>query len=333
MYHTLILRLLFGVLISFLITFYLVPLMCLIARKHSIMDMPDGAIKLHKEPTPYLGGMAVFIGFLCALAFIFPFYNQMMLIVVGLTLLFFLGLIDDLIPLKAYQKFAGQALVAFCFLKAGFYLKTTFFLSSWFNIGISLLWIATVINAFNLVDVMDGLATLLAICATISFGIVAIASGQGDILLLLAPLLGALMAFFWYNKPKAQIYLGDTGSLVIGGFLSVVPFLFNWGLYGAYGFLTPLIILAIPLLEVVTLIIVRTYKGIPFYNGSPDHFSIYLQQKGWSKNAILCYVASLSLLLCVVAMLVMLHSIPFWLTLTAGLLFCAFWYSILLCNF
>lgn len=257
----------------------------------------------------------------------------MMLIVVGLTLLFFLGLIDDLIPLKAYQKFAGQALVAFCFLKAGFYLKTTFFLSSWFNIGISLLWIATVINAFNLVDVMDGLATLLAICATISFGIVAIASGQGDILLLLAPLLGALMAFFWYNKPKAQIYLGDTGSLVIGGFLSVVPFLFNWGLYGAYGFLTPLIILAIPLLEVVTLIIVRTYKGIPFYNGSPDHFSIYLQQKGWSKNAILCYVASLSLLLCVVAMLVMLHSIPFWLTLTAGLLFCAFWYSILLCNF
>ena len=127
MYYTLILRLLFGVLISFLITFYLVPLMCLIAKKHGIMDMPNGTIKLHKEPTPYLGGMAVFIGFLCALAFIFPFYNQMMLIVVGLTLLFFLGLIDDLIPLKAYQKFGGQALVAFCFLKAGFYLKTTFF--------------------------------------------------------------------------------------------------------------------------------------------------------------------------------------------------------------
>lgn len=332
MLYTFELRLLFGALISFLITFYLVPLMCRIAKKHGIMDMPDGQIKLHKEPTPYLGGLAVFIGFLAALAITFPFYNQMMLIIVGLTLLLFIGLIDDLIPLKAYQKFGGQAFGAFCFLKAGFYLKTTFFLSNWWNLVISLFWIATVINAFNLVDVMDGLATLLAICATISFAVVAVASGQQKVLLLLAPFLGALIAFFWYNKPKARIYLGDTGSLVIGGFLSVIPFLFNWSLYGPYGFLTPLIIMAIPLLEVGTLILVRTYKGIPFYNGSPDHFSIYLQQKKWSKTKILWYVALLSPLLCLVSVLVLLHIIPIWLTVLCGISFLALWYGVLLCN-
>lgn len=115
MFYALILRLLFGILISFLVTFYLVPLMCRIAKKHAIMDIPDGQIKVHKEPTPYLGGMAVFIGFLSALALIFPFYNQMMLIVVGLTLLFFLGLIDDLIPLEPYQKFGGKLLLHFAF--------------------------------------------------------------------------------------------------------------------------------------------------------------------------------------------------------------------------
>lgn len=332
MLYVLGIRLFFGVLISFLITFYLVPLMQLIAKKHNILDVPDGQVKLHKEPTPYLGGMAVYIGFLTALAFIFPFYNQMMLIVVGLTLLFFIGLIDDLIPLKAYQKFGGQALVAFCFLKAGFYLKTTFFLSNWWSMGFSLLWIATVTNAFNLVDVMDGLASTLAICATISFGVIAIVSGQHTILLLLAPFLGSLIAFLWYNKPKAQIYLGDTGSLVVGGFLSVIPFLFNWGIHGPYGFLTPLIILAIPLLEVGTLILVRTYKGIPFYNGSPDHFSIYLQQKKWSKVKILGYVAFLSVVLCTASVLVFLHMVPLWVTLATGALFLGLWYAILLCN-
>lgn len=332
MLYVLGIRLFFGVLISFLITFYLVPLMQRIAKKHTILDVPDGQVKLHKEPTPYLGGMAVYIGFLTALAFIFPFYNQMMLIVVGLTLLFFIGLIDDLIPLKAYQKFGGQALVAFCFLKAGFYLKTTFFLSNWWSVGFSLLWIATVTNAFNLVDVMDGLASTLAICAAISFGVIAIVSEQYTILLLLAPFLGSLMAFLWYNKPKAQIYLGDTGSLVIGGFLSVIPFLFNWGTHGPYGFLTPLIILAIPLLEVGTLILVRTYKGIPFYNGSPDHFSIYLQQKKWSKVKILEYVALLSVVLCAASVLVFLHMVPLWITLATGALFLGVWYAILLCN-
>ncbi|MGE0009659.1 MAG: glycosyltransferase family 4 protein [Candidatus Babeliales bacterium] len=332
MVYVLGIRLLFGVLISFLITFYLIPLMQLIAKKHNIMDMPDGQIKLHKEPTPYLGGMAVYIGFLTALAFIFPFNNHMMLIVVGLTLLFFIGLIDDLIPLKAYQKFGGQALVAFCFLKAGFYLKTTFFLSNWWSMGFSLLWIATVINAFNLVDVMDGLASTLAICATISFGVIAVISGQASVLLLLAPFLGSLLAFLWYNRPKAQIYLGDTGSLVIGGFLSVIPFLFNWGTYGPYGFLTPLIILAIPLLEVGTLIVVRTYKGIPFYNGSPDHFSIYLQQKKWTKIQILIYVALLSVVLCAASALVFLHILPWGGIVALGTLFLAMWYAILLRN-
>lgn len=331
MLYILALRLIFGVIISFLITYYLVPLMFVIAQKHNIMDVPGG-VKTHKEPTPYLGGLAVFIGFLTSLAFIFPFYNQMMLVVVGLTLLFFVGLIDDLVPLKAYQKFGGQALAAFCFLKSGFYLKTNFFLSHSWSVAFSLLWIATVINAFNLVDVMDGLATTLAICATLSFAVIAIVSGQLDALLLLAPFLGALIAFLYYNKPKARIYLGDTGSLVLGGFLSVIPFMFNWGVYGPYGFLTPLIILSIPLLEVGTLIIVRTYKGIPFYNGSPDHFSIYLQQKKWSKESILLYVAGLSVVLCVAAVLVMLHLVPLWVTVATGMLFLGAWYAILLCN-
>ena len=99
--------------------------------------------------------------------------------------------------------------------------------------------------------------------------------------------------FLYFNKTPAKIYLGDAGSLLIGGLLATIPFMIPWGTYTIFGFLTPVIILGVPLVEVASLIIIRTYKKIPFYFGSPDHFAHYLFDQGWTKN-IFC---SLSLYL------------------------------------
>ena len=241
----------------------------------------------------------------------------------------FIGLIDDLITMKPYQKFFGQMIAAFCFLKAGFYLKQNFFFNNIWNIPISFLWILTVINAFNLVDVMDGLATTLAVCATISFIIIALYLGNNVLSILLFAFLGALIGFFLYNKPDAKMYMGDAGALFIGGFLATVPFLFDWGRYNPYGYLTPVIILAIPLIEVATLVIVRFYKGIPFYQGSPDHFSIYLQKKGWSKFKILVYSVSASFVLSTIAFLFFIKKLYFPYISILGLMFLSVWYFIL----
>ena len=101
--------------------------------------------------------------------------------------------------------------------------------------------------------------------------------------------MGSIIAFFWYNKPSAQIYLGDAGALFIGGFLAVTHFFFDWGFHSFNGFLVPCIVLAIPLLESFSLIVIRTYKGKLFYYGSPDHYCLYLTAKGWSKNEILFF--------------------------------------------
>ena len=286
----------FAFLISFLVTFYLVPVCCAIAQRFNFIDHPDGKIKLHKNSTPYMGGVAVYGGFLVAFCLIFPFENNMLLFFAGATLLLFIGLIDDLIVLRPAQKFFGQILAVLCFLKAGFYLKAQFFSNVW-HIPLSAFWMLLVINAFNLVDVMDGLATTLAIGATLSFLVFAIHFSMPSIVLLLSAFLGALLAFLWYNKPTARIYLGDAGSLFIGGLLSTLPFLFNWGAYTNGGYIIPIIILAIPLLEVTTLIVIRFYKKIPFYLGSPDHFSMYLQGNGWSKRTILFYIVFLNGLL------------------------------------
>ncbi len=287
----------FGV--SLLFSFYIVPFFRAVALRFNILDAPDGRIKVHKKPTPYLGGLAVYCGLLCGLVVTFPVTGNWLLFLIGITLLLFLGLVDDLTPLAPYQKFGGQLLVAFCFLRSGIYMKEHFFYNSE-NMAISVLWILTIVNGFNLIDVMDGLATTTALGATSSFMVISIALQQYDITLLLCAFLGSLFAFLYYNKPQASIYLGDAGSLFIGGFLATVPFFLKWGTYNIYGYLTPIIILAIPIAEVVSLIIIRTYKKIPFYRGSPDHFCHYLQKNGWSRQGILWYVGSTSMVLALV---------------------------------
>ncbi len=324
-----VIKLLFSFFFSFLITFYLTPLLCTLAQRLRFVDQPDGVIKTHRYAVPYLGGVAVYGGFLSGVSLTVPFDSHLFLLIVGLSLLLLLGLVDDLIVLRPYQKFFGQCIVALCFLKAGFYLKHHFFYNIW-NIPLSLLWTLAIINAFNLVDVMDGLATLVAIGATLAFMAMAWYLQHGMVFIVLAAFLGSLVAFFWYNKPAARIYLGDTGSLFIGGFLAVIPFLFDWGTYNSYGCLTPCIVLAIPLLELCSLIIIRSYKGIPFYQGSPDHFSLYLLANGWSKIATLKYVAFLSLFINSVAFLFMAGKLSFFTTLLLGLLFLIVWIAILL---
>jgi UDP-GlcNAc:undecaprenyl-phosphate/decaprenyl-phosphate GlcNAc-1-phosphate transferase len=324
-----IVKLFFSFIFSFLFALYLVPLVKKIAVQLGIMDIPDGQIKKHKNPTPYLGGVAVYLAFIVAIALVFPSENHVFSFFVGITLLLFIGLLDDLAPLLYYQKFAGQMIAALCFLRAGFYLKAHFFCNYW-AMPLSFLWILTMINAFNLVDVMDGLATTIAGCATLSFLIMALYLHQPIVAVLLSAFLGALVAFFWFNKPQARIYLGDSGSLFIGGFLATVPFMINWGEYNWYGYVTPLIVLALPALEVVTLVIVRTYKGIPFYLASPDHFSIYLQKKGWSRWKILGYMVFLALILFAGSFLFLVGVFPWGVVLAGGLLFLIAWFTVLL---
>lgn len=325
------LNLFFSFATSCLFSLYIIPILCKLAVKFNIVDTPDGHIKNHEKSTPYLGGLGVYIGFIVGLSLVYPTANTVFSLLVGSTLLLFIGLIDDLVVMQPYQKFFGQMIAAICFLKGGLFLKDQFFHEYWFfGLPISFIWILTITNAFNLIDVMDGLASVTAICASVSFLIISLLLGYPGVALLLSSFIGALIGFFWYNKPVAQIYLGDAGSLFIGGFLSSIPFLIKWGTYNSWGFLVPAIILAIPLLEVVTLIVVRTYKGIPFYKGSPDHFSIYLRKHGWSKYQILLYVVLTSLVLFVLGYLFVFNTISIWGLILLGILGLAAWYWVLI---
>ncbi|PKN03558.1 hypothetical protein CVU75_01645 [Candidatus Dependentiae bacterium HGW-Dependentiae-1] len=328
--NILLIKSFFAILISFLITFYLIPVLLTLAHRIKFLDIPDGTIKQQSAPVPYCGGVAVYVGFLFSLALVLPFQNALISFLIGITLLLFIGLMDDFFVLQPYQKFFGQIMSALCFLKAGFYLKEHFFSSGELvSIVLSLFWILTVINAFNLVDVMDGLTAVISLVASCGFIAIALTVNNGGLVLLFCALIGSLVAFLLFNRPPAQMYLGDAGSLFLGGFFAAAPFLFPWGMFTPYGFLTPVILLVIPLLEVATLILIRWYKKIPFYRGSPDHFSHYLLRNRWSKQGILGYVALLGSIGVLVSYEFFVGNLSLLQIIQVGAVFLIFWYLIL----
>lgn len=297
-----VIRHIFALMFSCLLACYLIPMMIHAAFRFNILDNPDGKIKNHEKPTPYLGGLAIYISLVATLAIIYPFENKILWLLLGSTFLLFLGLIDDMKILTPYQKLFGQFIAVLCFLKGGFSLKSNFF-SYYFNIFASGFWMLFIINAYNLVDVMDGLATSLALIASISFFIIAIILKQYFISLLLISIIGPLIVFLVFNKPRAQIYLGDAGSLFLGGFLAAIPLLFPWSKISFEAYYVAIIILGVPILEVSGLIIIRTYYKIPFFRGSPHHFSIYLRKKNWSVYKVLLFSSIMSLILSIISFL------------------------------
>lgn len=331
---------------SALLVWYLVPIMIVAAKKWRILDVPDFNLKKHEQPTPYLGGIAVYFAFISMLALTFPFEGRLLWFILGTTLLLFAGLIDDLKVLVPWQKLFAQVIAVLCFLKGGFALKTRFF-SDFINIAASGFWMLSVINAFNLVDVMDGLSSLLAIISGLAFFVIAILVQAYSLSLLLITLLGALIAFLFYNRPPARIYLGDAGALFVGGFIAAIPLLIHWTEIlsgtGAIPFfakgnlfleiivsaLIPIVIVGIPLLEVVSLIVIRKASGLPFYFGSPHHFSLYLKSKGWGIFKILFFSGSMAIFLSSVSILFMFGFLSFYyFVITLFIFLCVWIYSV-----
>jgi UDP-GlcNAc:undecaprenyl-phosphate GlcNAc-1-phosphate transferase len=292
-----------------------------IAHKTGLLDIPNGALKKHEHATAYLGGVAVYVAATLSYFFLsMLIYPEVFRIpvsgsyFVGLTILFGVGLIDDIFAISPFQKIVGQCVACLFFIQAGLFFKEplmAFFLPPGFcssetiffiGIALSLWWMLSIINAINLLDIMDGLAVTVSFVALCG---IALYSGAFEKGIALLPFLGVLAGFFLYNKPRASIYLGDTGSLILGGVLATTPFIFGWGVSCSGGrIMAPLIILLIPIVELCWLMWIRTYLRIPFYYGSPHHFALYLKSWGWSVKQILAITGLLGALCGMAASLV-----------------------------
>lgn len=254
----------------------------------NFFDSPDGRLKLHETPVPPAGGPGVFLSL--SIAFVATaFYQKLssVLIFSIFTFLFFaLGLIDDIFSISQKKKLVLQFLLVSIFL---------FLIKPQFNI-FELFWVISVINAFNLIDIADGLCFVISNCAAFGFLFISAFFGLKAWMLFFSCLIGSLFGFSFYNLPPARVYLGDSGSTLLGAIFALAPLLFPWK-SRVDELLVSTIILGLPLIEVFFLVLIRSYLRISPLRGSPHHFYIFLKNSGWRPKKILAFVFSVGCLL------------------------------------
>jgi UDP-GlcNAc:undecaprenyl-phosphate GlcNAc-1-phosphate transferase len=265
-----------------ILSFYLTPVIRQAAIRFGIVDKPDGKLKLQAEPVAYLGGLAVFISLLATVSIAYEFDHTAVGILLGASLIIVLGLIDDFGVLSPKIKLGGQLAAVWMLYKSGVHIQIAA-LPDWVNIILTFIWIVGVTNAFNLIDVMDGLATGTGFIAAGFLATISFINGNDLIAAFTIILAGSLLGFLPHNFRPAKIYLGDTGSMAIGFILAALTINEQYTVHNDWlALLAPVIIIGIPIFETGFLIVVRISKGLHPLRGSPDHFSLRMRRMGWS---------------------------------------------------
>jgi UDP-GlcNAc:undecaprenyl-phosphate GlcNAc-1-phosphate transferase len=295
----------FTFILSLVLSLYLTPVMRRAALQFGIVDRPDGRLKKHKKPMPYLGGIAIYLSFLLALAFSkFEFNQEVLGLLLAGTIVLLLGLIDDLGFLKTWAKLVGQLIAVLVLVKSGIFIKLVF-LPSYLSILLTFLWLVGMINAFNIIDVMDGLSAGVAFFATIAFFIVALINGRIMIAIVTITLAGSLLGFLRYNFTPAKIYMGDTGSMFLGLMLGALAMIGSYTEKDILGFVAPAVILGLPIFDMCQVIVARWRKGMPFYQGSLDHYALLLRSAGLSVKMVIWLSYAAAAILGVLGILLM----------------------------
>ena len=290
--------------VALLTTLLALPLWRKWCWRINLVDDP-GQRKIHHAPMPLAGGLAVLTGLLLPLAAgalvlrlgmdaptqTFPIAHglerramELAAIAVGAVAMVVLGVLDDKHELKPLPKFVGQLLIAV--LVAVACKRITIFVHSVpFSYAITILWVLTVVNAFNFMDNMNGLCAGLGAIGAWQFAVIAAADGEYLVATMAFLMCGALAGFLPWNFPQARAFLGDAGSHLVGyllAVLAILPHFYTRQNPRPLAVLSPLLVLAIPLADLAWVVVQRTLAGKPFYVGDTNHLSHRLVRAGLS---------------------------------------------------
>ncbi len=286
------------------VAYLITPLLIKIAFRMNYFDHPRNT-KIHAHPTPLLGGVGIYFAFMVGLLTSANLTSDPRLwsIIVGSTLLLIVGLIDDKMGMMPEIKLLAQILAAIAVVKSG--VRIEFLNNYYLNTIITYLWIVGITNSFNLLDNMNGLSSGIAAISASFFGIMMWNGNQAEMAILSFALAGACFGFLNHNFPKARIFMGDAGSLVIGFILSSIAVLGSW----STRFLTtslalPIIILAYPIFDTTLVTIMRILEGRSVFQGGKDHSSHRLALLGLKRKGAVITIYLLCILLGIAALFV-----------------------------
>ncbi|HTA45936.1 MAG TPA: MraY family glycosyltransferase [Bryobacteraceae bacterium] len=285
----------------------LTPICRDLAIRWGVLDRPDSKRKTHTKPVPRVGGIPIFIAYLgtFGLLMLLRFQAGIMIrnnldliwrIFPAAALIFAIGLIDDIYDLRPWQKLLGQVAAATMAFLSGLRLTdiSGFHFGIWLTLPVTVIWLIGCTNAFNLIDGVDGLAAGVGFFATITTVIEALLRSNVPLALATLPLAGALLGFLRYNSNPATIYLGDSGSLLIGFLLGSYSIVWSGKSATALGMTAPLMVLALPLLDTVLAITRRYLRHKPVFGPDRGHIHHKLLARGFTPRRVVYVMYAIS---------------------------------------
>ncbi len=312
-------HILLGLIVAFFLSFYSIPVIIYIAKEKKLYDIPDER-KNHMQPVPLLGGLGIFIGFVLSSLLSISFSNffpEFQYFLASFLIVFFLGIGDDIMVLSPFKKFIGQLVVAFILTYKGHLLITDFqgvlgigLLSPMVSYVVSYLTILVIINAFNLIDGVDGLAGSLALIAALVFGTWFFLNGDISYSIIAFSLVGSTGAFLFYNFHPAKIFMGDAGSMLLGlvNAILVIHFIDKAPTAAVLPVsASPVVgfgILVIPLMDTLRVFFIRICRGRSPFSADRNHIHHLFLDRGFSVAATTLGIAGCSILFSVFSFLI-----------------------------
>jgi len=280
---------------SFLGSLITTPIIRSLALRAKILDIPSGR-KIHLEPIPLLGGLAIAIVFL----FFFSILsrkpsNEMLAIFFGSIIILTIGFVDDIIGFPPFLKLSFQIIAAWIIIIFG--TSISFTKNPSIDIPLTFLWIVGITNAFNLLDNMDGLSVGIGGIASLFFFILSSLEGQFLIASLSIALAGACFGFLRYNFSPAKIFMGDTGSMFIGFILSIIGIKLRFSDNTHFSWAIPIIVLGLPIFDTTLVTISRIIRKKKVSEGGKDHTSHRLVAIGLSQGRAVLFLYAIGIAL------------------------------------
>ena len=310
-----VLFMIFAFIVSFAFTFATTPLVRRFAFKIGAIDIPKDNRRMHKKPTPRIGGLAIIFGFTVAtLCFAQP-SRQLYGTLAGAAIIAVMGVIDDCKNLPAKLKFVIQIMAALVVVFAGDIKIDVFtnpnFLSDnpywvlpeWLSVTLTVIWIVFITNAVNFIDGLDGLAAGVSAIMSISLVFISIRVGEYSIAILGIALMGSCFGFLPFNFNPAKIFMGDTGSTFLGFMLATLSIQGVFKSYAVISFAVPLLILGLPLFDALFAMIRRILRGQSPMTADRGHLHHRLVDMGFSQKQTVFILYAISGVLGITAVL------------------------------
>lgn len=281
-------------LVSAGISFAMTPMVKNLALRVGAVDVPRDNRRMHKVPIPRLGGLAIAVAFILAVLIFANVDYQMQGILLGAVMVVVIGVLDDIMTLKAFPKFLVQILAAYVAVAHGCkiqYISNPILSSdvSYLDLGamsvpVTILWIVAITNAVNFIDGLDGLAVGVSAISSATLSVVALLVAENNVAVVMVALLGACLGFIPYNFNPAKIFMGDTGSAFLGFILATMSIQGMFKLYAIISFAVPFLILGIPIFDICFAVIRRLAKGQNPMKADRGHIHHRLIDMGFSQK-------------------------------------------------